>query len=93
MCIRDSPSYARLVEVPRHVKVTVGEKVYTSGFSYVFPEGVPVGDVAEAELRESDSFYRIKVRLSTSFYSLSFVDVISFSGEDEFDKIQSVTDK
>ncbi len=88
-----NPSYARLVEVPRHVKVTVGEKVYTSGFSYVFPEGVPVGDVAEAELKESDSFYRIKVRLSTSFYSLSFVDVISFSGKDEFDKIQSVTDK
>ena len=83
-----NPSYANLIEVPRHVTVTVGEKIYTSGFSYVFPEGVPVGEVAEAELKDSDSFYRIKVRLSTSFYSLSYVDVISFSDSEELKKLQ-----
>lgn len=83
-----NPSYANLIEVPRHVTVTVGEKIYTSGFSYVFPEGVPVGEVAEAELKDSDSFYRIKVRLSTSFYSLSYVDVISFGDSEELKKLQ-----
>lgn len=84
-----SPSYASLIEIPRHVNVVVGEKIYTSGFSYVFPEGVPVGEVAEAELRESDSFYRIKVKLSTSFYSLSYVDVISFNGVEELKALQN----
>lgn len=88
-----NPSYASLLEVPRHVKVTIGEKIYTSGFSFVFPEGVIAGEVAEAKLEESDSFYKIKIKLSTSFYSLSYVDVISFSGSDELRNIQDGIEK
>lgn len=84
-----NPSYAPLMEVPRHVFVTKGEKIYTSGFSYIFPEGIPVGVVEEAELKESDSFYKIKVALSTSFYTLSHVDVISFAGKEELDELES----
>ena len=84
-----NPSYASLIEIPRHVNVTVGEKVYTSGFSYVFPEYVPAGVVETAELDPSDSFYRIKVRLCTSFYSLSFVDIISFSHDNELKGLES----
>lgn len=82
-----NPVYASLEEIPRHVVVEQGEKIYTSGFSYVFPEQIPVGVVEEAELSESDSFYRIKVRLSTTFQTLSHVDVISFAGKEELDEI------
>ncbi|MCQ2360103.1 MAG: rod shape-determining protein MreC [Paludibacteraceae bacterium] len=85
-----NPSYASLMEIPRHVFVTKGEKIYTSGFSYIFPEGIPVGVVEEAELKESDSFYKIKVSLSTSFYTLSHVDVISFAEKEELDGLKSV---
>lgn len=85
-----NPSYASLMEIPRHVFVTKGEKIYTSGFSYIFPEGIPVGVVEEAELKESDSFYKIKVSLSTSFYTLSHVDVISFAEKEELDELKSI---
>jgi len=88
-----NPSYAQLEEIPRHVEVTEGEKIYTSGFSYIFPEGVPVGVVESAELKESDSFYKIKVRLSTSFYKLSHVDVVSFSMSEELQKLQEEKSK
>ena len=85
------PSFASLIEVPRHVSVTEGEKIYTSGFSYIFPEFIPAGVVEKVELDPSDSFYRIKVRLTTSFYSLSFVDIISFSQDKELEELESVT--
>jgi len=84
-----NPSYASLTEIPRHVFVTKGEKIYTSGFSYIFPEGIPVGTIEEAELKESDSFHKIKVSLSTSFYTLSHVDVIAFTAKDELDELNA----
>lgn len=82
-----NPSYAQLEEIPRHVVVNKGEKVYTSGFSYIFPEGVPVGVVEEVELKDSDSFYYIKVKLNTSFYTLSYVDVVNFSEQEELKQL------
>jgi rod shape-determining protein MreC len=71
-----NPYMAILEEIPYHVRVEKGEKVVTSGFSAVFPEGVPVGIVDNIEYREGETFQRIWVRLSTDFKSLSFVDVI-----------------
>ncbi len=84
-----SPSYAHLEEVPRHIVVTKGEKVYTSGFSYIFPEGVPVGTVDDVELKDSDSFYKIKVKLNTSFYTISYVNVVNFSRMDELKQLNT----
>ncbi len=83
-----SPSYAQLEEVSRHVVVRKGEKIYTSGFSYIFPDGVPVGVIEDVELKDSDSFYHIKVRLNTSFYTITYVDVVSFSERDELKKLK-----
>ncbi len=82
------PSYAQLEEIPRHVTVNKGEKVYTSGFSYIFPEGVPVGVIEEVKLKDSDSFYYIKVKLNTSFYTISYVDVVNFSERDEIKQLK-----
>lgn len=83
------PSYAGLEEIPRHAIVNKGEKVYTSGFSYIFPEGVPVGVVEEVKLNDSDSFYYIKVKLNTSFYTISHVDVVNFSERDELKQLNA----
>lgn len=82
-----NPSYAYLEEVPRHVVVSEGELVYTSGFSHTFPEGVPVGTIEEFELKESDSFYKIKVKLSTQFNKLSYVDVVSYNRSEELNEL------
>ena len=77
------PLYAGLEEIPRHADVKVGDKVCTSGFSDIFPIGIPVGTVSEAEVTDADNFYSIKVRLSADFQRLTGVYVVAFEDNTE----------
>lgn len=71
----DSPRHALLSEIPFHVELTEGDTVVSSGFSSVFPEGIPVGLVESFSL-EKGNFYDIRVRLFTEFQQLHHVNVI-----------------
>jgi len=66
---------ASLYEIPFHVKITNGEQIVTSGFSEMFPAGIPIGNVDHFEL-EDGNFHKINVRLSVSFENISYVYVI-----------------
>lgn len=69
--------YATLSNIARHAEVSVGDTVITSGLTTAFPEGVPVGVVDETELKETDAYYHIRVRLLTDFRKPRYVQVIS----------------
>lgn len=80
--------YAILHEVPGHVEVKIGETVSTSGFSAIFPSGIPVGEVADVALIQENQFLEIKVKLAVDFGKLSEVNVIEFAGRTEFNSLQ-----
>jgi rod shape-determining protein MreC len=67
--------YAILNEIPQHVIINIGDTVQTTGFSAIFPEGVLVGLVSDFEKTGGD-FYQIRVRLSTDFKKLNYVNII-----------------
>jgi rod shape-determining protein MreC len=67
--------YAILNEIPQHVIISKGDTVQTTSFSAIFPEGVFVGLVDDFEKTGGD-FYRIRVRLSTDFKKLNYVNII-----------------
>ena len=71
----DSPLFAVLTEIPFHVTISEGDTILTSGFSSIFPEGIEVGHI-ESFVLEKGNFYDIKVKLSTDFQQLFFVNVI-----------------
>lgn len=79
---------ANLNEIPFHVRMEVGDTVVTSGFSGVFPEGIPVGVIEEFDHATGHNFYDIRVRLLTDFPSLSFVEVVKNNQLDELKFIQ-----
>lgn len=81
------PRFAYLEEIPRHVDVLKGESVVTSGFSDIFPAGVPVGKVVDVQLKDADNFYTIKVELSTDFQRLSSVYVVAFDDNSELEQL------
>ena len=78
--------YAKLTEIPKHVKVNVGETISTSGFSSIFPADIPVGVVTNVE-EESEQFLSIDVELSTNFRTLSYVEITNYSLKQELDSI------
>lgn len=78
--------YAKLTEIPKHVKVSIGEKISTSGFSSIFPANIPVGEVINVE-EASEQFLSIDVKLSTNFRTLTYVEVMEFGYKLELDSI------
>ncbi len=67
---------ARLIEIPSHVDIRVGDTITTSSFSSVFPEGLLLGIADEILPSTGGNFREIIVLISNDFNQLSYVDVI-----------------
>ena len=80
--------FALLTDVAAHMVVNTGDTIVTSGLSPVFPEGIPVGIVESSTLREGDSYYSIRVRLSTNFKRLKYVEVIHNADQHELEELE-----
>ncbi len=70
-----NPVRASLVDIPHHAKMNTGDKVITSGYSAIFPEGIKIGTITGYEIY-GGNFYNATVELSTDFRNLSHVYVI-----------------
>lgn len=70
------PRIALLEELPRHTHFQAGDTVITSGYSAVFPEGIPVGLVIGQQSNPHENFFTLKVRLLSDFAKLNNVQVV-----------------
>ncbi len=86
----EDPSITYLEEVPRHAKYQIGDTIVTSGFSTTFPEGIDIGTIVGRIKTNDDTFYVLKVRLSSNFKALGTVRVIKDELKHELDSIQSI---
>lgn len=66
--------FAKLLYVPRHIELQIGDTVVTSGFNSIFPENIQIGFVRE--FTRGDSFHDIQVELANDFSSLAYVYVV-----------------
>lgn len=72
-----SPYEAILEELPRQAKFHKGDTIVTSGYSAMFPEGLPVGIIISSTRGEDDNFNTLRIKLLTDFTTLSTVKIIS----------------
>lgn len=82
-----NPKNAKLLYVPRHVKVQVGDKIVTSGYNAVFPEGINIGKILEVSQGSDTNYLDIVVELSTDFTKISYVYLVENTIEDELDSL------
>jgi rod shape-determining protein MreC len=82
------PRHAKLLYVPRHVNVTAGDTVITSGYSGIFPKDILIGTVSEVQITENSTFYDITLNLSAEFGSLSHVYVVQNNFLSEQDSLE-----
>ena len=71
-----NPDEALLEELPKHTVFQKGDTIITSGYSAVFPEGLPVGTVISNDKDADDNFFTLRIRLLTDFSQLSTVRLI-----------------
>lgn len=74
-----SSEYVYLDDVPRHAHLNKYDEIITSGYSSIFPQGIPVGKVTNAYNSADGLSYRLKVKLSTNFSTLRDVYVVNNS--------------
>ncbi len=66
----------QLTNLPKHVKYEVGDSVFTSAYSAIFPEHLFVGTVSGRGKSTDDSFFALDVKLATNFSTLKYVYVL-----------------
>lgn len=83
-----SADVAEMIDVPKQAAVKIGDAIYTSGASVKFPQGVLIGTVQHAELKEGNNFYEITVKLATDFTAIQYVYVVNYLMQEEQDKLE-----
>ena len=82
------PTVMTLESVPKHKTVAVNDTVISSGFSLIFPKGIPIGYVREVKKLSDRNSYEIKVNMQHDFFSLDYVYVIENILKEDFDKLE-----
>lgn len=85
--------FASLIDVPRHINVSVGDTVVTRGASAIYPKGILIGTVDEVAVNEGSNFHDIKVKLAVDFNKLRYVDVIENTLKEEQRTLESITEE
>ncbi|MEY3451418.1 MAG: hypothetical protein RL711_1244 [Bacteroidota bacterium] len=86
-----NPDKALLSFIPRHNKIKKGDKVVTSGYNSIYPEGIMIGSVSKFSLKPDESFYYIEIKLSTDFRRLAYVYVVENNLKPEQDTLSVKT--
>jgi rod shape-determining protein MreC len=76
-----------LKDIPKGVKVTVGDSVITSGYTKRFPYGLLIGTVAEIENDTRTNNYIIKLKTAADFYNVQYVYVVKNLKTEELKEI------
>lgn len=69
--------YLTLESVPKHAEIEQGDTVVTSGYSTVFPENIPIGQVDTFYKPPGLNFYHIRVALFNDLNRTQYVYVVA----------------
>lgn len=71
-----SPHYVQLTDIPKIAPVKKGDTIITSGYSAIFPKGVPIGVIHNFKLDAAENYYEINVKLFNDMTNLEHVYTI-----------------
>ena len=86
-----SPHQAKLLYVPRHVRVSKGDTVVTSGYNTTFPEGIKIGVVENVSSGSETNYLDITINLSTDFSRLTYVYLVENKMQVELDSLKQAS--
>ena len=84
----NDPTTALLEELPRHTVYNPGDTIVTSGYSAVFPPGLPVGIILDDNRDHNENFFTLKIRLFADFTALGNVQIVTNNYGEELAKIE-----
>ncbi len=88
----DNYQKAILKEIPNHVNVEIGDTIITSGFSAIFPEGIPIGIVAKIDQEPGDNFYKITIDLTANLKNITHVYIVADLFKEERKELENIVE-
>ncbi|MDD2594536.1 MAG: rod shape-determining protein MreC [Bacteroidales bacterium] len=90
----DGASYDKAIlrEIPMHAEINIGDTVSTSGYSAIFPPGIPLGTVLSIDNHDGVS-QNIHIQLFQNFKQLKTLDIVINNGKDEISKLETNMEK
>ncbi len=79
---------ATMLYIPPHLELARGDTIITSGFSHIFPEGIPIGTIDEFEVKRGDYFFTIEVDLFIDFNQIEYVNIVKNVFRDELTELE-----
>ena len=80
-------SDAILSEIPHHLEFEVGDTVFTSGFSSIFPPDIPLGTTGKSRI-VNGATYEIEVKMFEDYGALRYVIIVSHDGKEEIREME-----
>jgi rod shape-determining protein MreC len=75
--------FSYLTEIPRFAAFEPGDTIVTSGYSTVFPKGIPIGSIVETQKERDDNYRSLQIRLFTNFNNLNEALIVTNRFQDE----------
>lgn len=89
----DDTRHSYLIDLPRYELFEKGDTVYTSGFSSIFPAGIPLGTIERLEDSADGQSYRARVELFVDFANIDNVFIVGHSKREEQEKLEQSINK
>ena len=86
------PYFLSMADVPKHVNVSIGDTVVTSGYSTMFPPDLIVGTVSDIMTPGGENFYKLKVRLSHDVGRTEHVYLVDNLIQQKLDTLKAIID-
>lgn len=83
------PRVASLENIPQHLEINIGDSIFTSGYSNIFPKRLLIGTVKEVSVGHNASFLNIKVKLAADFNKINTVYLIENQYKSELDSLKA----
>jgi len=83
--------YTELIDIPTHIKIAKGDTIITSGYSAIFPYGIPVGRISSYKNITNSNFYNIRVKLFSDFRSLRHIYIINNIYKEEIKELENAS--
>ena len=84
----DNPNMVQLIDVPRQAQLDLGDTIITGGRSLIFPKGMPIGSIANFELDDTQSYYKINIQLFNDMTNIGYVYIIENLNKEEIKHMQ-----
>jgi rod shape-determining protein MreC len=65
-----------LETIPKHAELHQGDTVQTSGYSFIFPEGIPIGIISNYQVEPGSNYFSAEVQLFEDLGKLRYVYIV-----------------